>query len=439
MWVAHAGDQGLRNAYFAKRGLIFVVDLHPGHTSTSPSPTRHNWRYGDDFEVADRPAVGLATCRPEEPYTNSVRTVLWEPGRATVPATRPRHARARRLNYPSVGCSVWGVLDARGFGRRVWRSSVISEEDLMDIRALSRRGYTYAEIGRMLGRDWRTVKRYLEEGAQPVYRRKRMPSKLDPLKPRIDQWLAAQPVLLATRVHQDLVAITGSRAGTTRSGGISNAQGRSRSVGRRNGSRPGPGSRHRSDWSHEQPIRTSSGLELPLYCFHMVLGHSRDSFCRLTGSQDLVTFWACHHAAFTHFGGVPHELLYDRTKTVVRQHVGRDVTLEERIFHPEALASAHHYGFSMRLCQAYRAKTKGKVESDVPWVRERRLRGAQLHQLRGGEHRLAVLERRGCEAAGSRHSRRDRRRPRRARSRCAAAAAADLISGRRPDDQGRGA
>jgi hypothetical protein len=29
----------------------------------------------------------------------------------------------------------------------------------------------------------------------------------------------------------------------------------------------------------------------------------------------------------------------------------------------------------MRLCQAYRAKTKGKVESDVPYVRERLLRG----------------------------------------------------------------
>jgi hypothetical protein len=59
----------------------------------------------------------------------------------------------------------------------------------------------------------------------------------------------------------------------------------------------------------------------------------------------------------------------------VRRHVGRDVTIEERIFHPEALASAHHYGFSMRLCQAYSAKTKGKVEHDVSWVRERLFRG----------------------------------------------------------------
>ena len=61
-------------------------------TSTSPPPSCHNWRYGDDFEVANRPAAGLATRRPEEPYTNSVRTVLWEPGRATVPATRVRPA-----------------------------------------------------------------------------------------------------------------------------------------------------------------------------------------------------------------------------------------------------------------------------------------------------------------------------------------------------------
>jgi putative transposase len=31
---------------------------------------------------------GVITRRPEEPYTTSVRTVLWEPGRATAPATR---------------------------------------------------------------------------------------------------------------------------------------------------------------------------------------------------------------------------------------------------------------------------------------------------------------------------------------------------------------
>jgi transposase len=252
--------------------------------------------------------------------------------------------------------------------------AVISEEELMDIRALQRQGYGYAEIGRLLGRDWRTVKRYLEHGAQPAYHRRRAPSMLDQFKPLIDQWLAGEPRLLATRIHQDLVrdyGFTGSyntvRRYTERT--------RPRPEPRRSERfETAPGHQAQVDWSHEQPLRTTSGLELPLFCFHMVLGHSRDSFCALTGSQDLVTFWACHRAAFAHFGGVPHELLYDRTKTVVRSHVGREVALGEKVFHPQALASAHHYGFSMRLCRAYRPQTKGKVESDVPYVRERLLR-----------------------------------------------------------------
>lgn len=41
-----------------------------------------------------------------------------------------------------------------------------------------------------------------------------------------------------------------------------------------------------------------------------------------TDRQDLGTFWACHQHAFAFFGGVPDELLYDRTKTVVKHSVG---------------------------------------------------------------------------------------------------------------------
>jgi transposase len=58
--------------------------------------------------------------------------------------------------------------------------------------------------------------------------------------------------------------------------------------------------------------------------------------------------------------------LYDRTKTVVRSHVGRQRHGEiDAVFHPEAVASAHHYGMRLRLCRPRRAKTKRKVESDV--------------------------------------------------------------------------
>jgi DNA-binding NarL/FixJ family response regulator len=68
------------------------------------------------------------------------------------------------------GVAGHGVLSCVGLGLTAFLSSsreaaLISEEELMDIRALARQGLTCAEIGRLLGRDWRTVKRYLERGA----------------------------------------------------------------------------------------------------------------------------------------------------------------------------------------------------------------------------------------------------------------------------------
>jgi transposase len=78
----------------------------------------------------------------------------------------------------------------------------------------------------------------------------------------------------------------------------------------------------------------------------MTLSYSRDPFCWFTASQDLGTFWDCHRRAFAHFGGVPAQIVYDRTKTVVRRHVGRG---QATPLHPEAVAFASHYDFAIWL------------------------------------------------------------------------------------------
>lgn len=89
-------------------------------------------------------------------------------------------------------------------------------------------------------------------------------------------------------------------------------------------------------------------------------------------SCDLASFWGCHTQAFAHFGGVPAKILYDRTKTVVKRHVGRgqDVPL-----HPEAVAFAAHYGFAITVAAAYRPQAKGRVERQVRIVRDNVLMG----------------------------------------------------------------
>ena len=66
---------------------------------------------------------------------------------------------------------------------------VISEEELMDVRALHRQGYGYAEIGRLLGRDWRTVKRYLEdESLRESWRRVLLSALFAPRLLKLDRW-----------------------------------------------------------------------------------------------------------------------------------------------------------------------------------------------------------------------------------------------------------
>lgn len=109
-----------------------------------------------------------------------------------------------------------------------------------------------------------------------------------------------------------------------------------------------------------------------VYSFHMTLSYSRDPFCCFTTSQDLQSFFDCHRRAFSHFGGVPMTIVYDRTKTVVRRHVapGEAVPL-----HPEAVGFAGHYDFDIDVLAAYRPTGKGRVERQVLIVRDHVLSG----------------------------------------------------------------
>ena len=80
---------------------------------------------------------------------------------------------------------------------------------------------------------------------------------------------------------------------------------------------------------------------------------------------DTAAFIQCHVNAFEYFGGVPRRCLYDNTKVVT---LGRDE--EGRIdWNRRMLDFTLRVGFEARLCQFYRAQTKGKVESGVKYVR----------------------------------------------------------------------
>ncbi len=104
------------------------------------------------------------------------------------------------------------------------------------------------------------------------------------------------------------------------------------------------------------------------YALLVVLGYSRVLWCRFGARQDMRTLITGLEDAFLAFGGVPQELLLDQMKAVIT----RDLRLQGGALmrNLEFLRFAHHWGFTPRACRPYRAKTKGKVERPVRYVRE---------------------------------------------------------------------
>jgi transposase len=111
--------------------------------------------------------------------------------------------------------------------------------------------------------------------------------------------------------------------------------------------------------------QAADGTTRSLWAFVLVLSWSRLLYVEFIRRADLPTFLRCHVHAFERLGGLPRRCLYDNTKLVV---LGR--TAEgEPLWNTRFLDFAHRLGFDPRLCQPYRAQTKGRVESGIKYVR----------------------------------------------------------------------
>jgi hypothetical protein len=114
-----------------------------------------------------------------------------------------------------------------------------------------------------------------------------------------------------------------------------------------------------------------------LSLFVLALGYSRHTFACFTTSMDEISLQRSHAAAFEDFGGVPHAVLYDNMKTVT---IGRDEDAKP-IWQREFINFAGRYGFTPKCARPYRAKTKGKVERTIGFIRHSFLPGREFADL----------------------------------------------------------
>ena len=120
------------------------------------------------------------------------------------------------------------------------------------------------------------------------------------------------------------------------------------------------------------------------HIFVLTLGYSRRSVYVPCPNETLPQFLEAHERAFAYFGGHTREHLYDRPRTVCAP------TGERRIaWNPTFKAFAEYWGFEPRLCQPYRAQTKGKVESGVKYFKRNFLPGRVFVDDRDLDEQLA--------------------------------------------------
>ncbi|MDX9841831.1 MAG: IS21 family transposase [Desulfobulbus sp.] len=122
-----------------------------------------------------------------------------------------------------------------------------------------------------------------------------------------------------------------------------------------------------------------------LWVFVMTLSYSRHRFVRFVQRQDLATWIDCHIRAFEFFGGVPRTVLLDNLKAGVVRPDLYDPTVNRAYGELE-----RHYGFTVDPARVASPKEKGKVERQVPVVRQQLVAGRRYDDLADLNHKALV-------------------------------------------------
>jgi transposase len=239
---------------------------------------------------------------------------------------------------------------------------MLGKEDWMYIKAQRERGVYQKDIAVALGVHPRTVRRALKRGGPSSRKRPgARGSKLDPFKPAIDRLLNEgvwNAVVILREIqqqgYQGEITMVRDYIRPKRSVRKSRMTVRFETP---------PGHQTQSDWGEIWTQVGGCRLKVPFLV--STLGYSRRFFFWATDRPDAEHTYEGIIRAFEHFGGVTREVLVDNQKaTVISHRIGGQVRFNERF-----LDLAGHYGFVPRACRPYRARTKGKDERMVGYVK----------------------------------------------------------------------
>lgn len=118
----------------------------------------------------------------------------------------------------------------------------------------------------------------------------------------------------------------------------------------------------------------------------LTLGYSRRPYVEVFENERAENWLTTFEGAFAYFGGVTREALIDNARALVTEH---NAQTREVVFSARFSAFAKYWGFTPKACAPYRARTKGKDERGVGYVKGNAIAGRSFTSLEGLRAHLA--------------------------------------------------
>ena len=112
-------------------------------------------------------------------------------------------------------------------------------------------------------------------------------------------------------------------------------------------------------------LKRLNGSKVKVYCFAMVLSHSRYKYILWTDKPfTTVSLIDAHNRAFEYLGGMPAEIVYDQDRVLaVSENFGDIIYTEGFQTYIDTMK------YKVRLCRGFDPQSKGKVEAVVKYVK----------------------------------------------------------------------
>jgi transposase len=251
-------------------------------------------------------------------------------------------------------------------------------EDVQAMLKLASLGWGAKRISRELGCSRNTVRSYLRQGGWQPYQSPQRPGRLTPHR----EWLAER--FRQHRGNCDVVrqelqrehGVTVSLRTVERAVAHLRREVLAQTAATVRFETP-PGHQLQIDFG---TVRVPVGDEsIKVHLFVATLGYSRRIYVAMFLHERQSAWLQGLEGAFRHFGGTTREVLVDNARALVNEH---DAQTREVAFNDRFHAFCRYWGVIPRACAPYRARTKGKDERGVGYVKHNAIAG----------HRFASLE-----------------------------------------------